>query len=185
MGCDREHLLSVCGIYLKNAVISTDVLSPPGGQSQRLREGSGSLQWVPDLNCRAQWPVPMYLTLHLLLSNKTKLECETEPEVPKCLRTFHQNVAGLMGSCHGQKCQESSLLRFQALCCKFSGPDGDQMSQVQITIQTFRWGLKPNLCSQTIPNVLITSFSLLSNPIQERIVISLIADAYFAHQWKI
>lgn len=189
--CIRKRWINVCGIYLMNPVISAKFTSP-GGPSKWVEEmqklqcsllSAAVGPWRDSSELRGLFPCAYHL--HLLLSKKPQPGPGTEMDMPKCRRTFHGNVAGLMGTWQEQKCQESSLLRFRALCCKFNSPNWDQMSQVQITVQTFSWGMKPNLCSQTIPNVLITSFSLLYNPIQESIVISLIADASFAHQWKI
>lgn len=108
---------------------SAEVLSPLGRLSKV--KGMPTLQlsplspvWIPD-ETSAELGGLFLCTyhLHLLLSKKPQPGPGTKLDVPKCLRTFLRNVAGLMGSWHDERRQEPVLLRFPALCCRFNGPD--------------------------------------------------------------
>lgn len=130
--------------------LSSKRIQPTVKGKQALQPFLLAVQWLPAVNSvELSGQFPRTYHLHLLLSKKPQPGPGTELDVPKSLRTFRWTVAGMT-----RNVKSLCSWGFELLSCKFNGPDRDQMSQR--TIQTFSWGLKPNLCSQTILNVLIT-----------------------------
>lgn len=100
--------------------------------------------------CRVWWPVSMYLPPTPITFKETTTWTRNGTGCAKRPKDISLKGGWPDGKLAWPEMSGVSFLGFWDLCCKFNGPDWDQMSQVQIIIQNFRWRLKPNLCSQTI-----------------------------------